>query len=362
MSNDLLRECRQAFAHKLTWDEEQDIVRRIDAFLARNSPKARNRVAEEFRKAAGDATLPVVVSLPPDWLRAAADALSAPDRATLERAADVCEKMRPAGGRAWSTAQQACWAALTEAAQTILALADEPEQKVAWTGSISNERYGDTPPEPKRLPTVAEMRGILSEENTNAAPQGATISNNGRPENPTGTAQSPAVAAPEPQQEPVADEHLPWLQVWLDEKIVRATGVRREVLEDLQHELDARPSPQAAEQEPVAWDASVFKGSEGLRGLLDEQEFWDRQLYGTRLYYGAGGMDYLHRDVLRAAVDALAGPSPQAAESVSQWDGNCSLDPSRECETWQLCKRAKDCLRDDDPLDPLTKRAAKESP
>jgi len=192
------------------------------------------------------------------------------------------------------------------------------EQKLPWpwTGSISKERYGDTPPEPKRLPSVAEMRGILSEENTNAAPQGATISNNGRPENPTGTAQSPAVAAPEPQQEPVADEHLPWLQVWLDEKIVRATGVRREVLEDLQHELDARPSPQAAEQEPVAWDASVFKGSEGLRGLLDEQEFWDRQLYGTRLYYGAGGMDYLHRDVLRAAVDALARPSPQAASEA----------------------------------------------
>jgi len=51
------------------------------------------------------------------------------DRTALERAAEVCEKMRPAGGRAWSTEQQACWAALTDAAKAILALAAEPKQQ-----------------------------------------------------------------------------------------------------------------------------------------------------------------------------------------------------------------------------------------
>jgi len=49
----------------------------------------------------------------------------------------------------------------------------------------------------------------------------------------------------------------------------------------------------------------VFKGAHGLEGLANAQEFWDRQPYGTRLYYGDGIADYLHRDVLRAAVRAL---------------------------------------------------------
>jgi len=70
------------------------------------------------------------------------------------------------------------------------------EQKLPWpwTGSISKERYGDTPPEPKRLPSVAEMRGILSDENTNAAPQEAPAQ-----ESHTyvhGINKQPAVAAP----------------------------------------------------------------------------------------------------------------------------------------------------------------------
>lgn len=49
----------------------------------------------------------------------------------------------------------------------------------------------------------------------------------------------------------------------------------------------------------------VFKGAHGLDGLTNAQEFWDRQPYGTRLYYGDGIADYLHRDVLRAAIRAL---------------------------------------------------------
>jgi hypothetical protein len=51
----------------------------------------------------------------------------------------------------------------------------------------------------------------------------------------------------------------------------------------------------------------VFKGAHGLKGLLESQSFWDDQPYGTRLYYGDGVADYLHRDVLRTAVKIIEG-------------------------------------------------------
>lgn len=51
----------------------------------------------------------------------------------------------------------------------------------------------------------------------------------------------------------------------------------------------------------------VFKGAHGLKGLLESQRFWDDQPYGTRLYYGDGVTDYLHRDVLRAGVKIIEG-------------------------------------------------------
>lgn len=56
--------------------------------------------------------------------------------------------------------------------------------------------------------------------------------------------------------------------------------------------------------------AGVFKGHQGLVGLLNADEFWEKQPYGTRLYYGDGVADYLHRDVLRAAVKILATNAP----------------------------------------------------
>ncbi len=49
----------------------------------------------------------------------------------------------------------------------------------------------------------------------------------------------------------------------------------------------------------------VFKGHEGLRGLAENDQFWAKQEYGTRLYYGPGVAAYLHRSVLQAAVKAL---------------------------------------------------------
>ncbi len=55
-------------------------------------------------------------------------------------------------------------------------------------------------------------------------------------------------------------------------------------------------------------EAGVFKGSEGLEGLANAKEFWEQQAYSTRLYYGPGIADYLHRDVLIAAIEVLKEP------------------------------------------------------
>lgn len=49
----------------------------------------------------------------------------------------------------------------------------------------------------------------------------------------------------------------------------------------------------------------VFKGAHGLQGFLNEKAFWERQPYGSRFYYGDNDMDYLHVDVLRAAIEIL---------------------------------------------------------
>lgn len=52
----------------------------------------------------------------------------------------------------------------------------------------------------------------------------------------------------------------------------------------------------------------VFAGLGGLEGLLNATEFWAQQPYGTRLYYGSGGGEYLHVGVLRAAIEILREP------------------------------------------------------
>lgn len=58
----------------------------------------------------------------------------------------------------------------------------------------------------------------------------------------------------------------------------------------------------------------VFKGSDGLGKLLDADEFWESQPYGTRLYFGDGIADYLHRDVLRCAVYDLQNEEQKQSE------------------------------------------------
>lgn len=101
---------------------------------------------------------------------------------------------------------------------------------------------------------------------------------------------------------------------------------------DFEGGRDEIREPRKAEN--VMTDRGVFKGEHGLRGLAEAQEFWDEQPYGKRLYYGSGNFDYLHRDVLRSAVDALDACAAQAvsAEPVAQSSG---MHPF----TKELCER-----------------------
>lgn len=101
--------------------------------------------------------------------------------------------------------------------------------------------------------------------------------------------------------------------------------------------------------------AGVFKGFEGLEGLLNAQDFWDEQSYGTRLYYGAGITEYLHRDVLRAAVEILQQPQSDYRQALAnlialverhrdnsngRWpepDMNCGVCTQGVSATGELC-------------------------
>lgn len=65
-------------------------------------------------------------------------------------------------------------------------------------------------------------------------------------------------------------------------------------------------------------DQGVFKGFDGLVGLAESAPFWMDQPYGTRLYYGTGVAEYLHRDVLRAAIRALSkSPCQEKIEEIA---------------------------------------------
>lgn len=75
---------------------------------------------------------------------------------------------------------------------------------------------------------------------------------------------------------------------------------------------DARPK---SAEEALARQG-VFAGIDGLRRFSNAAEFWERQMYGTRFYFGPGGLDYLHHSVLRAAIDALDGKPDYAARSA----------------------------------------------
>jgi hypothetical protein len=71
----------------------------------------------------------------------------------------------------------------------------------------------------------------------------------------------------------------------------------------------------------------VFKGFAGLEGLAEADAFWEQQTYGTRLYYGDGIADYLHRSVLKAAICALNRPPPFVPEQPKSESGTSVSSP-----------------------------------
>lgn len=109
-------------------------------------------------------------------------------------------------------------------------------------------------------------------------------------------------------------------QMGLDAEAILAAGKA-----PLKHIEPGTPDRRAAEspagKEPDTAEAAlarqgVYAGMGGLRGLAEASEFWESQMYGTRLYYGPGGGQYLHRSVLKAAVDALDGKPPYKTPAV----------------------------------------------
>lgn len=84
-----------------------------------------------------------------------------------------------------------------------------------------------------------------------------------------------------------------------------------------------RQQSAAASVQEILRASGVFKGEHGLEGFANADGFWENQPYGTRLYYGDGGLDYLHRDVLRSAISLIkqlggapANPAPPPAPSA----------------------------------------------
>lgn len=96
------------------------------------------------------------------------------------------------------------------------------------------------------------------------------------------------------------------------------SGVCRECQDVDKHDarLSRAAEPVATTAENKLAEAGVFKGQHGLRGLLEASAFWEKQPYGTRMYYGDGIADYLHRGVLDAAVKLLDTQPPEPARDA----------------------------------------------
>jgi hypothetical protein len=90
----------------------------------------------------------------------------------------------------------------------------------------------------------------------------------------------------------------------------------------------------------------VFRGHSGLEGLVNADTFWEKQPYGTRLYYGDGAMDYLHRDVLRSTIklierNCVSPPTPKpipnpATREITQIAAGTDGDNYPKV-VWALC-------------------------
>lgn len=76
---------------------------------------------------------------------------------------------------------------------------------------------------------------------------------------------------------------------------------------DAKRRLPPTPEPMDKSMIREALENSgVFKNADALVRFCEADEYWERLPYGKRLYFGEGPADYLHRDVLRAALNALA--------------------------------------------------------
>lgn len=65
-------------------------------------------------------------------------------------------------------------------------------------------------------------------------------------------------------------------------------------------------------EQPVAKDISG--AVEHLSRFVKRDAFWEQQPYGTRFYYGNGGLDYIQRGLLESIIDA----APQSAASTNR--------------------------------------------
>jgi len=106
-----------------------------------------------------------------------------------------------------------------------------------------------------------------------------------------------------------------------------SVGVNGQAMLSLPHGAALYAAPIASQQAAPTAMSQVFKGADGLKKLVEHNAFWEAQPYGTRLYFGDGIAEYLHRDVLRAAVRDLesqasalvTAPQPAAAPSGDAW-------------------------------------------
>ena len=136
-----------------------------------------------------------------------------------------------------------------------------------------------------------------------------------------------AVLKAEPQAERPSEKDLYDLAAEFDGDPVPAM---RRALELWGNPLQGDPAPAAPATPPapvprdvgeLLTNNGVFKGAHGIEGLLSADAFWEQQPYGTRLYYGYGNADYLHRDVLRSAVtllQRLASPAYLVADRLPE--------------------------------------------
>ena len=108
-------------------------------------------------------------------------------------------------------------------------------------------------------------------------------------------------------------------------------------------------------------EQGAFKGMHGLEGLAKSSEFWEKQEYGTRLYYGSGIDEYLHRGVLQSAVEAIKSIASlrsaleaadgerermiRAFNAIMYWERQSWIDyPSRLAHIIQECRYGIDDL------------------